>query len=135
MHQSVKTEERKQWCFIHVKIVTKMTEEICNTSCYQIWSTNNHHYYQKRRNITHQLFSSSTNKLYHPHKIEETPTILLFPGRNKKMAGVNPYLLIATYTKTDTWSELTTKLKTRTNGLKFLVIRPGSNFSWTTFRA
>ena len=44
MTQSIKTEERKQWCFIYVKTVTKMTEEICNTSCYQIWSTNNHHY-------------------------------------------------------------------------------------------
>ena len=42
MNQKCQDGRQKTMMFYCVKTDTKMTEEICNTSCYQIRSTNNH---------------------------------------------------------------------------------------------
>ena len=59
--QNIEKEERKQWCYGYSKTDTKTTEEICNTSCYQIRSTNNHHRQNEETPYVHCFHIQTTN--------------------------------------------------------------------------
>ena len=117
MNQNAEMEERKQGCLFMSKQIQRRRKKVCNISCYQIWSTNNHH---SRNNETSYVncFSSPNNKLYHhQHKFVNVQGELLsvilisltYSQRTGFMCLKN--LLIQLCSNTDYYSTLTHRFK------------------------